>query len=287
MSTSSRPIDAGAEPLPTLADGRPAREVVVALTGELWNDRGAAVGGRYAAHWKLPLRIVHLAAGDSDEKAEANARWAAANMVPSPVVEVQQAGDDAAGAIVAAVGQGALLVLSTDAARDPALVATALGEQVLRAVAGPIVLCGPSLVSIEPSGSVIVGLDGSQEAEGAIGPAVDLARSLRSTLWLVTVVDSATTAQVAKLRAEGHKVSESGHLREKAGELVAGGVQAGWQILHGDDAASALTSFARDRGAAMLAVWGSGAGETEVLSGVSRDLVLSSSVPVLVGRDGR
>jgi nucleotide-binding universal stress UspA family protein len=273
--------------LPVVASGQPATEVLVPVQGAVWDDRGAMIAARYAARWNLPLRIVHVVTSD-DEMVDANLRWAEVNYAVRPAVDVTTAGDSDAeviAAIAAAITPTSLVVLSSDHAHQWVSEAS-VSEALVQALPGPLVMCGPHAVPSEAAGSVIVGLDGSPTAEAAIEPAVVLARSLDATLWLVKVVDAATSIEVARLRDQGHRVSESGYVREKADQLKAGGVDVGWEIVHSEETAPALASFAAERGAAMIVA--SSHGETgvarRVFGSVSLGLVEHSTMPVVIVR---
>jgi len=136
----------------------------------------------------------------------------------------------------------------------------------------PVLLTGPAVR--HPGGTVrrvIACLDGSERAERAIGAAADLAPRLGADLVLLRVFGDADVLDR----------SELDEVREAA--TVVPGARPQLAILHDDDAAAAIASFAGARGDAILAVGtrGRGALSRAVLGSVARRTAQLSACPVL------
>ena len=147
-------------------------------------------------------------------------------------------------------------------------------------------LCGPACTDHDFTGPVVVTVDGSSTAESALEPAREVAAALGVKLWVISVVPEATSANVAERQARGEHVSESGYVRALVDRLTSEGVDAGWEIVHDDDAAQGVAAFVRALEAAVVvcASHGRSGVAREVFGRVSMGIVEHSPAPVLVVR---
>ncbi len=163
-----------------------------------------------------------------------------------------------------------------------------MAEAVTRIIDGAVLLCGPKVLEPNVAGPIIVPLDGSPRSERALDYAIAMAANNDQTLRLVSVVDEATVDHVAKLKARGETVTESGYLRSVAERLAGDGVDVAWEVIHAKDPVVAITDFAAARKAAMIvaATHGESALARRVFGSVCMGMVETGSAPVLVVKTG-
>ncbi|MCL4505807.1 MAG: universal stress protein [Chloroflexi bacterium] len=96
---------------------------------------------------------------------------------------------------------------------------------------------------------ILVPIDRSSHSEVALARAVSLARSFDSHLILLNVIDIAgwttSTAVVNPLDWQIQKTDAMQYLQERAGQLQALGLDAGWQMLQGD-ATAQIVDFIKE-----------------------------------------
>ena len=168
----------------------------------------------------------------------------------------------------------------------------AVSEMVLGSVArhivqeypGPVVLVGPRHVKkwAGPVKTVHVCVDGSPLSEQALAPAVQCARLLDATLQLIQVLDPETT----KL-AEGGDSGEWVYLRRLYDQLRKDkGIVAEWEVLHGRDAADAITSFVDDQPGSLIVMCSHGRSGLNrlVMGSVAQSVLRGSRSPVWIIR---
>lgn len=279
---------------PSFDDGDPIRELVVPIIGVDRYDRAVAVAAGLARHWHTPVRLVHVVTEAQDpmdsEQLEKKRRELSAQYPDVTFNAWLLEGDDATEMIVRAVRRSSLLVLASDHAHRWGS-GDSVAETLMRDVARPVLLCGTEVDSEHVFGPVVVAIDGSPTAEAALDPALALATSFGTRLWLVRVVDDATAEHVAKLKASGTMASESAYVIGLADRLEAAGANVGWEIVHNDDPVDGLLEFAQHQGAGPIVVGSHGdSGVTRTTFGsTAMGLVERSRYPVLVintgGRD--
>lgn len=168
----------------------------------------------------------------------------------------------------------------------------AVSEMVLGSVArhivqeypGPVVLVGPRHVKkwAGPVKTVHVCVDGSPLSEQALAPAVQCARLLDATLQLIQVLDPEAT----KL-AEGGDSGEWVYLRRLYDQLRKDkGIVAEWEVLHGRDAADAITSFVDDQPGSLIVMCSHGRSGLNrlVMGSVAQSVLRGSRSPVWIIR---
>lgn len=151
---------------------------------------------------------------------------------------------------------------------------------------------------------ILVPLDGSEHAEGVLGPALEMARLFGSGVVLVRVVRYPSgltstfvpnTAAIAREIVEKRKREAREYLEEVADELETGGDAVELSVRVDAHPVSGIRNAIRDRSAGLVAVStrGSGGVGRALLGSVADKLVRSSPAPVLVrrpepgGRSGR
>lgn len=259
-------------------------EIAVPVRGTDRYERSLAVAATLAARWGVPVRIMHVRSEDDpvgNDRLE-QIRSDFAHLHPEVVVgSTLVVGDDIAESVEAVTPPTALVVMSSDHADRGSTKSTA--ERILRAV-GVALIVGPDADSEHVLGPVNVALDGSPTAEGALAAAGSFARSLDQRLELVQVVDAATSAHVARLRAVGEKVSESGYLQGVVEQLGRQGQPAGWEVVHAEDPVEGVLAAAQRRGGGPIVVGSHGASglPRRMLGSTAMGLVAGNTHPVLV-----
>jgi nucleotide-binding universal stress UspA family protein len=149
-----------------------------------------------------------------------------------------------------------------------------VSSEIVRHSPVPVVLVGPH-VATAPSrvSQVVVCLDGSEYGEHALAVTDAFAERLGLELFLVQVLDPATTTA---------DVVESGYLRRQVDGLSA--KVAGYDVLHHHDAARGILTFLDDNTTSFVAMGthGRSAARHLVAGSVTSDVVRHASCPVLV-----
>ena len=118
------------------------------------------------------------------------ARWVADALgIPHHVLHLDEQIDDAeemAASIADRLPSDAVLVMESHHA-DRWASRRSIAEHVLDAFGGPAVVAGPAVVG-PPAGPIVVALDGSDEANQALGPALTLSQATDRSIVLATVV---------------------------------------------------------------------------------------------------
>lgn len=272
---------------PELFDGERIEEILVPIRAGYADERGAAIAGRYASMWGVPVRLLHVTTGDDDDSIGVDtAKLALTSAHPDIVVDaVEMDADDVPTGIARAASRQSLVLLASDHGSQWAETGS-VGEAVLHQTEQMIVLCGPHCHEPPVGTSVIVPLDGSPRAESALQPALAMAGRHGVKLWVVTSVSSATSETVADLRAKGERVSESGYVRAIADSLAESGVDVGWEVVHNEDPVAGIVGFAQDRGSSMVvaATHGDTGMAKRLFGSVCLGLVERGPIPVMVVR---
>ncbi|HYD76553.1 universal stress protein [Ramlibacter sp.] len=126
---------------------------------------------------------------------------------------------------------------------------------------------------------VFIPLDGSPVSESIIPQAVELARALKSRIVVVTVLGPAGSGASG---VEGLDIMESSYVQAQAAAITkAHGIDAGWEVLHGDPA-KAIPEFVRTHPASILAMTtrGRSAVTSALLGSVTAAALRDAGVPV-------
>ena len=228
-------------------------EIIVGLDGSALAEQAIPVARRLARGRLTFLRVVQDAAELADEEQHLGERarqhGAQLRIVVAP---------DTAGAIGAELAREprALAVLATHGR-------TAWGEAILGSIAlrvlreaqRPVVLYRPGETGWkhERIETVATPLDGSAFAEKMLPHAVRAARSLSARLLLLQCLPAQKVRADAAPEA-GTDIVESSYLHRKAAELeTRHGVEAQWEVLHGDSG-PAICRFIEDMPGTLLAM---------------------------------
>jgi nucleotide-binding universal stress UspA family protein len=192
--------------------------------------------------------------------------------------------DDVAATLVEAASLPDTLLCLATHARGPVaeMVMGSVSEQVVRTSCHPVLLVGPHC-GPPPDRylSMVVGLDGSGLAERILPTVTTWASGLGVTPWLFQVLPAHVPLEVGD-----SDVVDSGYVHQIANQLGEHGVKAEWEIVHGRDPATAITRFAQDRQASLIALTThghSGLGRV-ALGSVAFQVAHDATCPVLVLR---
>ena len=196
---------------------------------------------------------------------------------------VAEPGDVTATLVDAASEPDTLLCLATHA-RGPVaeLVMGSVSEQVVRTSRHPVLLVGPRCgPPPERYSSMVVGLDGSRLAARILPTVERWASGLDVTPWLFQMLPGPVPLEVG-----AGDVVESGYVHGIADRLGERGVKAGWDVVHRRDPATAITRYAEDRQASLIALTThghSGLGRV-TFGGVALEVAHNAPCPLLVLR---
>lgn len=251
----------------------PIRRIVVPLDGSPRAARGLGVAAELAPRLGATIRALRVverldrvAAARDELRAESAGEGVGGEVDIDAVVS-----DDVAGAIIA---DGDTVCLATDGLGHGAH--TLLGSVatgVLRRSVTPVLVAGPRVTPTAPT-RVVACLDGSAFAEQALPVAHALATQIDVPLVLVQVVEESSVGAPVD-------VPESGYVDHQARSLPG---EVSWEVLHGTDAASAITAWIGDDPGTVvvLASHGRSGLSQLVLGSVAAGVVRVAAGPVLV-----
>lgn len=263
--------------------------IVVPITLDHDHDRGVSLAAALATRWALPVHLVSVSMGAEDQVDIASGEvledvrrsLRAAHPEVDATDELVAAATDPVEHLAACLAPSDLVVMATSGADD----ASSFAQALTQAWGGPVMMIGPHAGIDIAEGGVLVGVDGSALAERALPAALDLAAAMDREVWVVHVVPAAVTQHVADLRARGERVSENAYVRDVVERLDAG-QSAAWEVVHAEDAASALVEFAADRHASwiVLATHGQSGVLRPAFGSVCMAVVRHATRPVVVVR---
>lgn len=241
-------------------------DIVLVLDGTSTDRRPMGAALRLAKAFSVPLRI--RASGGVDTRLLVRELAGGHPAIPSITVDDATAPIDAPGSVVCAaasvrgVGEQAV---------SPAAVAELLG----RAPAG-VVLTGDSIDERREDGPLVIGLDGSHRAQGALALAGAWARALDRALWVIHVRTPDEPAAVAGSRA----------VQQAVDRLRRDGVDAAWEVVWSPSAvAGILHAVEVERAGLVVAMTHGRTGlERQLIGRVTAGLLELSPVPVLLSR---
>lgn len=261
------------------------KELIVPLDGGSASERSVPVAGRLANRLGLGLRL--FSAGAHDEVS-----WmqdVADRLLPDREVTIDIVpADDPVHAIVTAAGDDRLVCMATAASLLPhAGHVGSVAEGVVRDIGRPVFLVGPQMQPHpgESTTRVIVPSDGSELSEASLDVAGDLARTLDVPVWVVTAIGHKAEAEARAELGGEFAAAESGHVWHLANELNKRfGVDAEYEVLHGDDPAEAIVDFTGDDGTIVMTTHGR-SGLSRLFAGsVATGVVAHSPRAVMVWR---
>jgi nucleotide-binding universal stress UspA family protein len=126
-----------------------------------------------------------------------------------------------------------------------------VAEGALNEAAAPFLLVGPHVEPEARLGDVVVPLDGSHRAESILPVVTDWARATDAALWLVEVVDPKDATKVSD---SSEDVSEQAYVERIAAGLPDDLRAVEWDVLHGNDPASAIRAYADEHELPVIAI---------------------------------
>lgn len=241
-----------------------------------------------AAQMGLKLHLVSVVAREADVSGREQAIRGAIDDVQADITVVADPSpaDGLLGALQS--GKGNICCMATHARGAVSeMVLGSVASHIVQEYRGPVVLVGPKHVKkwTGPISTVQVCVDGSSLSEQALAPAVQCATLLKAALQLIQVLDPETT----KL-AEGGDSGEWVYLRRLHDQLRKDkGVAAEWEVLHGKDAAEAITSYTDGQPGSLIVMSSHGRSGLNrlVMGSVAQSVLRTSASPVWIIRPTR
>ena len=256
-------------------------EFLVPLDGLGESTRALDLAAAFARRLHVPVSTAIVSSPNLD--AMADVQWME-DVATNANVELRRSvvlpDNDVVGALLAFAAEedGSLLCMASHGrgAVGQAVLGSVSAE-VMRKSTRPVMLVGPWCSTKASFDTVHICLDGSMAAIRAIEPGVEWARAFGATPWLVHVEDPGSPAvfgdTTVGVEVEG-----------PADELIARGVQAQWEVLHGTDPAIAIVEHAESMGAGLIVVTTHGRSglRAVVLGSVATEIVRNATCPVLL-----
>ena len=258
----------------------PFTDILVPLDGSQAAERALVPALELVRRTGVPLRVLSRALPDETEALAEYVsgvadRHAAVTDIETQVVD----GEDIPDAIAEGLEPGTLVCMSSHGRGGLArAVMGSVAEALLRTLGRPVLVVGPHVAEDHTlAGRIVACVDGSDESERALDPALRWAATLGRPLWLIEVGDPGSDVEgVTKGDA-----FESAHVARLAHEL--GGVE-GWDVLHDKHPAHALVDMAAAEPTALLvmATHGRTGWDRLRLGSVTTATLHRATVPVLV-----
>ncbi len=233
---------------PAFEDGRVVTHVVLPAAATHLHERGAPYASALAEAWGVPLRLVHVS--DSVSASDPHLTAVVDNLRhrrPGLVIESANVyGDDVATALAEYIEPHAFVVMTTEHA-DEWRFKDSVAEAVVHHVGAPLLLLGPNASDVSLTGEIVVGVDGSYGAHGAVESAMRLAQAfgVRTRVWLVRIVPMPGPGETV------HHPEISDYLQRLAEEND-GPADVRWEIIQSNNPVDALVDFARRRKASFI-----------------------------------
>ncbi|HRP95864.1 MAG TPA: universal stress protein [Rhodocyclaceae bacterium] len=242
-------------------------------------------GQALAGQLGLRLHLVSVVARQDEVGARRNAICDAIEELDADITVLADAAPAEALLRVLGEGSGNVCCMATHA--RGAISEMALGSvarQIVQRHDGPVVLVGPRHARKwrGPIGSVLVCVDGSPLSEQALAPAAGFAARLKATLQLTQVLEP----EAARMSDNGD-TGEWVYLRRLHDQLRhEQGIGAEWEVLHGNDPADAITSYADAQPGALIVLTSHGRSGLNrlVMGSVAQSIVRASASPVWIVR---
>jgi nucleotide-binding universal stress UspA family protein len=258
----------------------PITELLVAVEGSPRSRAAALLVATYAERLSIPLSLVHCCRAQlSYAKACEELDRLASSLGVVKRVEVihtsdvagdlLRTADDLPGSTICLASHGRTEIGTT--------VLGSISREVVDRSLHPVLLIGPHAVAPDSFAMLEIAFNGSPLAWRALEAASPWARQLGATPWIT---------RVDPLGGPGlpPDVSDTGDLRRAAERLEELGTPAEWDVLHGDDPGTVLSSWGATHGAALYVVGAhsrSGLRELFVGSAANR-LIHAANRPVLI-----
>ncbi|MDH3307265.1 MAG: universal stress protein [Acidimicrobiia bacterium] len=260
--------------------------LVVPLDGRDESVRAVPVAGRLSNRLGIGIQLIG-AGNEAEDERMAWMQAVADRYLPDSKVEIRLVPDaEPVDAIVAAAGTTGLVCMATAASLLPHQGHIgSVAEGVTRDLLRPLFLVGPEMTPDpgESTQRIIVPVDGSPLSETAIPIAAELAKKLAVPLWIVSIVSPQQQRDAEAQMGQDIGAAESGYVRGLA-KGIDNGIDAEWEVLHGNDQAGAIVDFTGDDGTIFMTTHGR-SGLTRLFGGsVATAVVARSKRAVIVYR---
>lgn len=260
--------------------------ILVPLDGSRFAERALEPAAELAAAEAATLTLVSVS--DVEDTSGYLKEVAARLTVPTEILTVD-ASAEAPGAVIAGLAEdrpdSLLCMASHGRTGVRRAVLGSVTEEVLRAMAAPVLVAGPY---VDPGrriigGRLMVCLDGSERSEAILPQATSWAKAFDMKLWLAAVMGRDRNVGRQQVDVD---VLESNYLARLAHDLDHEAPVVNWDTLHGGDPAVALTDLATRLPAAVVAMTTHGRSgfSRMALGSVAMELAHRSPCPVLVQR---
>lgn len=261
--------------------GHAGPRLLAALDPDRPASPAAEVAARLARRTGSLLELVSVAPGDLPGSAVRAFLDAERRRQPqTDVVTTQLDGPEVVEALLGRIKEvSPVLVILDSHGRRPMseLILGSVSADLVRSSPAPTLLIGPSSTLDVDLRRLVIAVDGSADARGALDVAMDLARRMHFDVELVEVATGDVTGA-----APPGDLSESSELRRLATRQEPP-VDA-WDVLHGSDIADALVDHVTGAPGTVLVMGthGRSPGRPRVLGGVAAKAVRHAPVPVLL-----
>ncbi|MDY7106873.1 MAG: universal stress protein [Actinomycetota bacterium] len=241
-------------------------DVVLVLDGSSGDRRPTGVALRLAERFSVPLRL--RASGPVDATLLVRELRGGHPSIPSITIDDPDQMIDTRDSAVCAAA-----TVTTDG--RPSVSPPAVADLLAHTPAS-VVLSGNAVDERRTDGPLVIGLDGSHRAQGALALAGAWARALDRALWVIHVRTPDEGATDAGSRAVQHAVDR----------LRRDGVDAAWEVVWSPGAVAGLLHAVEVEHAGLLVATTHGRTglERQVIGGVTAGLLAASPVPVLLSR---
>jgi nucleotide-binding universal stress UspA family protein len=265
-------------------------QIIVPFDGSDFSSRSIPIARQLAKATNASLRIVAfgLTASHVDDLTLA-ARTEAARITD---VDVEWCAERV-GNVVQAISDelakqpGALICMTSVGRPHVAPVLGSVAEGVLKESFGPLLLIGPHVREDQftLAGPLIVCTDGSDTANAILPVAIQWSIAMPVKPWIINVVEPDAVRISGELAEDiGSEVNYARHVAHLMQRDVATTVQ--YEVLHSNHPARAISEYASDNTASVIAMATHGAGGLRrfALGSVTMSVVHHAPCPVLVDR---
>ena len=264
-------------------------QIIVPYDGSDFSARSIPIARQLAIVADAPLKLVAFGITTSHVDNLYEALGAEAERITGVEVDwsVQRVTD-----VVRAIADqldeepGALICMATVGRSHVAPVLGSVAEGVLRETFGPLLLVGPYVQPerFVPGGPIIVCTDGSDTANAILSVAAQWAIALQFEPWVVNVFEADARIDPDLAGDIGPDAIYARHVAQQLERVVERAVP--YEVLHHSHPARAITEFAADNSASLIAMATHGAGGVRrlALGSVTMSVVHHALCPVLVDR---
>jgi nucleotide-binding universal stress UspA family protein len=260
------------------------RQLVVPIDGSADSWRGFDVAVGLARRLDIGIRLVQVVY----DPLETN--WARATLDTELIrrrppievnisISVRSAPASVASEIEHVVDEqpNSVVVMASHGRGRSAAIVGSVARDMLQRAFGPILLVGPAATSDDLNGPITVTVDGSSVSESALAVAAAWAQALHRRLWIIHVVDPATSTS-SEVPAGGYPARLADELR------AASNVDVEFDVLHHVRPGRAVVDDAARRNTSLIVATARGGAALShvVMGSVTAEFVRRARCPVLV-----